>query len=123
MEETEDEGFVIIIQEEDDRQKQNEYSQCYSEVDPPKYLSEISTYVESLQSVLWSLNSFIHSHPELAFKEYQAHNALTSFMGRQPNWAVTKSAYGLETAWEAVYESGQLGPAVSFNVEMGTLFP
>ena len=88
---------------------------------PPKYLPEIDKAINSLADALWPLNTFIHSHPELAFKEYQAHDALTGFMRSQkdPSWDVTPSAYGLETAWTAVYDSGKPGPVVAFNAEMG----
>jgi hypothetical protein len=88
---------------------------------PPKYLPEVDKVINSLADALWPLNTFIHSHPELAFKEYQAHDALTGFMRSQkdPSWEVTPSAYGLETAWTAVYDSGKPGPVVAFNAEMG----
>ena len=87
----------------------------------PKYLPEIDKVINSLADALWPLNTFIHSHPELAFKEYQAHDALTGFMRSQkdPRWEVTPSAHGLETAWTAVYDSGKPGPVVAFNAEMG----
>ena len=84
------------------------------------YLSEIDNAIESLQDFLWPLNKFIHANPELAFEEYKAHEALTNFMQSRKDWLVTKSAYGIETAWVAEYDSGKAGPAVSFNVEMGT---
>jgi len=88
---------------------------------PPEYLPEIDKAINSLADALWPLNTFIHSHPELAFKEHQAHDALTGFMRSQkdPSWEVTPSAYGLETAWTAVYDSGKPGPVVAFNAEMG----
>lgn len=83
------------------------------------HLSEIDDFVDELRATLWPLNKFIHENPELAFKEYKAHDALTTFMRSQKNWNVTPSVYGMETAWVAVYDSGRTGPAVSFNVEMG----
>jgi hypothetical protein len=89
----------------------------------PEYLAEISEFIDSLENALWSLNAFIHANPELAFQEYKAHQALTNFLrSREEGWQVTPSAYGIETAWIAVYDSGQQGPAVSFNVEMGRHF-
>lgn len=57
----------------------------------------------------------IHSHPELAWKERRAHDILADFMSKQPGFKVTRSAYGLETCMEAVFEhkrggeSGLLG--------------
>jgi metal-dependent amidase/aminoacylase/carboxypeptidase family protein len=44
-------------------------------------------------------------------------------MRSRNGWQVTTSAYGLETAWVAMCDSGKAGPTVSFNVEMGTLIP
>jgi len=85
-----------------------------------KRISEIGSFIESLRPSLWPLNKFVHDNPELAFKEYKAHEALTNFMRSRKGWQVTTSAYGLDTAWVAVYDSGKAGPVVSFNVEMGT---
>jgi metal-dependent amidase/aminoacylase/carboxypeptidase family protein len=81
--------------------------------------AEIEGVVESLRDSLWPLNTFIHKNPELAFEEYKAHDALTRHMQSHENWQITRSAYGLTTAWVAVYDSGNPGPVVSFNVEMG----
>jgi len=88
---------------------------------PPEYASEIGLLVDSLADPLWSLNTFIHNSPELAFKEYKAHDALVKFMRSQASWRVTPSATGIRTAWIATFDSGKPGPTVSFNAEMGTL--
>lgn len=83
------------------------------------YLGEISAYVDSLAHALWPVNKTIHDNPELNFKEYIAHDALTTFMQSQEGWKVQTSAYGMQTAWVAVHDSGKKGPVVSFNAEMG----
>jgi hypothetical protein len=83
------------------------------------YLAQINDHIESLTHSLWPLNKSIHDIPELAFEEHKAHDALTNYFELYDDWQVTKSAYGLQTAWIAVYDSGKLGPVVSFNVEMG----
>ena len=83
------------------------------------YLGEIGDYIESIADALWPVNKKIHDNPELNYKEFIAHEALTKFMKTQSGWKVTPSAYGLETAWIAVYDSGKKGPIISFNVEMG----
>lgn len=83
------------------------------------FLGEISAYVDSIADALWPVNKTIHDNPELNFKEYIAHDALTKFMQSQEGWKVQSSAYGMETAWVAVYDSGKKGPVVSFNAEMG----
>ncbi len=83
------------------------------------HLAEIERFIEQLAPALWPLNCFIHNNPELGYQEFQAHDALTKFMKSRPGWAVTRSAYGLPTAWEAVFDTGRAGPVVSFNAEMG----
>jgi hypothetical protein len=87
------------------------------------HLAEIDDVIESLHNSLWPLNKSIHSNPELAFEEYKTHDALTKYMQSHKDWQITKSAYGLETAWIAVYDSRKPGPVVSFNAEMGASSP
>jgi metal-dependent amidase/aminoacylase/carboxypeptidase family protein len=90
---------------------------------PNGFTAEIDDVVESLRDSLWPLNIFIHTNPELAFEEHKAHDASTKHMQLHENWHVTRSAYGLATAWVAVYDSGKPGPVVSFNAEMGASSP
>ncbi|EOD47275.1 putative peptidase m20 protein [Neofusicoccum parvum UCRNP2] len=85
----------------------------------PDYLAEIGSYIDSIADPLWPINKKIHDNPELGYKEYIAHEALTSFLKTQKGWKVTPSAYGMETAFVAVFDSGKKGPVVSFNAEMG----
>ncbi|KAH7398639.1 peptidase M20 domain-containing 2 [Phaeosphaeria sp. MPI-PUGE-AT-0046c] len=84
-------------------------------------LAGIDEYIENHAESLWELNSFVHNNPELAFDEYKAHDVLTEYMKAENGWRVTKSAYGLDTAWTAAYDSGRPGPTVSFNAEMDAL--
>nr|UWK20052.1 peptidase m20 domain protein [Trichoderma albolutescens] len=99
----------------------------YGNVSPSKelpelqYLDEISQAVDSLSEVFWPINKKIHDNPERGFKEFIAHDALTKFMKCQGGWAVTPSAYGMATAWVAVFDTGRRGPVVSFNAEMDCL--
>lgn len=85
----------------------------------PDYTSGIGSYIDSIADSLWLVNKRIHDNPELNYKEYIAHETLVKFMRTQGGWKVIPSAYELETAWVAVYDSGRKGPVVSFNVEMG----
>ncbi|GJC80840.1 peptidase M20 domain-containing protein 2 [Colletotrichum liriopes] len=87
----------------------------------PEYLDEISSVVADLAESLWPVNKKIHDNPELGYREFIAHETLTAFMRTQPGWKVTPSAYGMETAWVAVWDSGRKGPVVSFNAEMDCL--
>jgi hypothetical protein len=85
----------------------------------PPLLQPISEIVDGLTEQFWPVNKRIHDHPELKFREHIAHDALTEYMRSRPGWSVTPSAYGMETAWVAYYDTGRPGPVVSFNVEMG----
>ncbi|KAL1649952.1 hypothetical protein SLS58_001328 [Diplodia intermedia] len=87
----------------------------------PDYLGEIGDYIDSIADTLWPINKTIHDNPELGYKEYIAHEALTSFLKKQKGWQVTPSAYGMDTAFVAVFDSGKKGPVVSFNAEMDAL--
>lgn len=85
----------------------------------PPYLRDISSYVDNIADSLWPVNKTIHDNPELGYQERIAHDTLVRFMRSRGGWKVTPSAYGLETAWIAVHDTGRKGPVVSFNVEMG----
>jgi len=85
----------------------------------PDRLASISRYVEQLSPSLRRVSLEIHDHPELRYKETHAHEVLTRFMALPAGWAVTRSAYGVETAFVAVFDSGRKGPVVSFNAEYG----
>lgn len=118
----EEDGFILVPRESDECYQYNFNS--VQDDGSPGYLSEIDNFIETLGDSLWPLNKFIHENPELAFQEHKAHQALTDFMrSRKEGWQVTSSAYGIETAWVAIYDSGNPGPVVSFNVEMGMYVP
>ncbi|KAI0109890.1 hypothetical protein F4814DRAFT_450851 [Daldinia grandis] len=85
------------------------------------YLGDISDFIDRIADDLWPVNKKIHDNPELGYEEFIAHETLTKFMASRPGWKVTPSAYGLATAWVAVFDSGKKGPVVSFNVEMDAL--
>ncbi|KOS19816.1 Peptidase M20 domain-containing protein 2 [Escovopsis weberi] len=87
----------------------------------PQFLADVDAAVDALDEAFWPVNKRIHDHPERGFKEFIAHDALTGFMRAQRGWQVTPSAYGIETAWVAVYDAGRPGPVVSFNAEMDCL--
>lgn len=89
----------------------------------PKYLADINDFVDKISNDLGTINEKIHDNPELGYEEYKAHALLTSFLKSEKGWKVTPSAYGMDTAWVAVYDSGERGPVVSLNVEMGATSP
>lgn len=111
--EHEDDGFVVISTDEP--------CHCSAvQVTKPRLLEAISKIAEQVAKEFWRINIKIHDNPELGFKEFIAHEALTSFMKRRHGWKVTPSAYGMETAWVAEFDTGKKGAVVSFNAEMGT---
>lgn len=114
----EEDGFILVPREADEHHLSN--LRGSQDDDSSKFMSDIDAFIGDIEEPLWTLNTFIHANPELAFQEYKTHRALTEFVRSQgQDWRVTPSAYGMETAWVAVYDSGQRGPVVSFNVEMG----
>ncbi|TFA99663.1 hypothetical protein CCMA1212_008533 [Trichoderma ghanense] len=60
-----------------------------------------------------------HDNPERGFGEFIAHDVLKGFMRCQRGWAVTSTAYGMDTALLAVFDMGRRGPVVLLNPGMG----
>jgi metal-dependent amidase/aminoacylase/carboxypeptidase family protein len=85
------------------------------------YLADISKHVEHLGRDLRQVSLKIHDDPELQYREVHAHRVLTQYLRRQKGWKVTPSAYGILTAFVAVFDSGKPGPVVSFNAEYDAL--
>ena len=85
------------------------------------YLDTISENIDDLSEDLSRISLRIHDDPELQFKEYHASHMLTKYLGEQDGWKVTPSAYDIETAFVAVFDSGRKGPVVSFNAEYDAL--
>ncbi len=74
--------------------------------------------VDELADVLLETSRAIHANPELAFKEYSAHDLLTGVMAGQ-GIDVVRSAYGLDTAFEGT--AGTTGPVVAVLCEYDAL--
>ena len=71
---------------------------------------------------LRELSTYLLAHPELAFKEYLAHDACIKFFHAHcQDWKITSKAYGMETAWEAVYTQGTGGRRIVFCSEYDAL--
>ncbi|KAK2616227.1 hypothetical protein QQS21_000861 [Conoideocrella luteorostrata] len=107
-----DDGFVVVSTTDCPCDSATRYTS-------PSLLEDINVVAENVANEFWPVNIKIHDNPELGYEEFIAHQALTSFMKRRRAWKVTPSAYGMETAWIAVYDSGKRGAVVSFNAEMG----
>jgi len=80
----------------------------------------IHATVTELTEELHELQLAIHANPQIAFQETFAHDISCDYMEKK-GWKVTRHAYGLETAWEAVMEVGTGGPVIGYNSEMDSL--
>ena len=74
--------------------------------------------VDALADVLVDVSHRIHGRPELAFEEHFAHDLLTSVLADH-GMAVTRSAWGLPTAFDA--RAGRGGPTVVICCEYDAL--
>jgi len=74
--------------------------------------------IEAMADVLVEASHDIHAHPELAFEEHHAHRILTDLLERE-GVEVTRSAYGLETAFDA--RAGTEGPVIAVCAEYDAL--
>jgi metal-dependent amidase/aminoacylase/carboxypeptidase family protein len=78
--------------------------------------------MDARTNALRGLSEYLLEHPELAFKEHLAHDACVDVLRRLcPEWKTTPHAYGMETAWEAVYSQGTGGRRVVFCSEYDAL--
>ena len=74
--------------------------------------------IEDASTALRALSLDIHAHPEENYEEHHAHAALTEFFEAR-GFAVRRSAYGMETAFEA--ERGGGGPRIGILCEYDAL--
>ncbi|PVF97123.1 hypothetical protein CPB86DRAFT_760956 [Serendipita vermifera] len=66
-------------------------------------VNTINSRIDQVSSALRELSLQIHDNPELGWKEYKAHDAMTEFMTRY-GFEVQKHYLGLETAWRADFK-------------------
>ena len=74
--------------------------------------------IDALADVLLEVSHDIHEHPELMFEEHHAHAALTEVLERE-GVETTRSAYGLDTAFDA--RAGSEGPTIAVLCEYDAL--
>ncbi|KAJ6022806.1 uncharacterized protein N7446_013158 [Penicillium canescens] len=90
-------------------------------------LSEINQKASTIPSIRQIVNTDkqqIWSNPELAFKEYNAHNNICTFfesLNDDNGYKITRKAYGIETALEITHKQGHGGRIVAFNAEYDAL--
>ncbi|KAJ4377154.1 hypothetical protein N0V86_006595 [Didymella sp. IMI 355093] len=85
------------------------------------HFAAIGDYIDSITDELSSINTEIHSNPELGYEEVKAHELLTSFLEEQDGWNVTRSVGNISTAFMAVFEGTGEGPVIGFNAEYDAL--
>ncbi len=75
---------------------------------------------EGLKERLWEMSDYIHDHPELGNEEYEAVRVLTTFLSEH-NFSIKCPVAGLDTAFEAVYDSQKPGLSVAYLCEYDAL--
>ncbi|KAL6864001.1 hypothetical protein J3F83DRAFT_716292 [Trichoderma novae-zelandiae] len=65
----------------------------------------VNSHLDELDSQLRTVNKSIHENPELAYKEFQAHETITAFLEKL-GYDVKRKAWGLDTSFEATIGSG-----------------
>ncbi|KAM0249489.1 hypothetical protein ACHAQJ_009037 [Trichoderma viride] len=65
----------------------------------------VNTHLDEVSSELRTVNKAIHDNPELAYKEFHAHDTITSFLEKQ-GFDVKRKTWGLDTSFEATIGSG-----------------
>src|SRR5439155_1596783 len=76
--------------------------------------------VDRLADELEALSHRIHDHPELAFKEEQAHAWLTEFLAKH-GARVERAVGGLSTAFRATIDGAGPGPTIAIMAEYDAL--
>lgn len=87
-------------------------------VDKESLKKSVDDFIAELNPKLRQANRHIHDNPELGYEEHIAHDTLSSLL-EECGFKVTRHAYGLDTAFEAVYGEG--GRLVNFNCEIDAL--
>ncbi len=80
----------------------------------------IDDSLERHQQRYIAVSKDIHAHPETGNNEYYANNVLTALL-KQAAFDVVSNVAGHETAFYAVKDSGQPGPAIAYLAEYDAL--
>lgn len=81
---------------------------------------DIIEWVDANSTTLIDLSREIHDHPELSGAEHRA-ASLHAGLLRKKGFLVEQPFMGLDTAFQAVYDSGQPGPCVAYLAEYDAL--
>ena len=74
----------------------------------------------NLKDRLCQISDFMYHNPEIGNQEYKAAEKLVTFL-RENNFAVKHPILGIDTAFEAVYDSGKPGASVAYLCEYDAL--
>ena len=96
----------------------NGTSNSVSDANVAEVLKTSLNAIDAADSQLRDLNRTIHENPELAYKEFLAVEAISSFLQKE-GFSVTEKTYGLETSFTCDVGSG--GPLVILCVEYDAL--
>ncbi|OAQ60047.1 metal-dependent amidase/aminoacylase/carboxypeptidase [Pochonia chlamydosporia 170] len=93
--------------------------ELHHKIDLGQARSLINTHIRRISPDLQTnINKALHDHPETCYKEFFAHDTLTTFLSKK-GLSVTPKTYGLETSFEA--STGQGGRQVVFCAEYDAL--
>jgi len=81
---------------------------------------QLRTIGSSFKKELCQISDFMYHNPETGNQEYKAAEMLTAFLAKH-DFHVTQRVLGIETAFQAVYDSGKPGPAIAFLCEYDAL--
>ncbi|OPB44024.1 metal-dependent amidase/aminoacylase/carbohypothetical proteinpeptidase [Trichoderma guizhouense] len=76
-----------------------------SKVDIEQVRQLVNSHLDELSPQLRTVNQTIHDNPELAYKEFGAHDTITSFLEKL-GFDVKRKTWGLDTSFEATIGSG-----------------
>jgi amidohydrolase len=76
--------------------------------------------LETIQKSLWEISDHLYHHPELGDVEYESMKRLVEFL-EEHDFMVETGIAGRPTAFKAVYDSKQEGPAIAYLSEYDAL--
>lgn len=83
----------------------------------------IESEISKLDKELRQLSLDMHDHPEIMWEESRTHDLFVKYFSGKKGWKVTPHAYGVETAFEAVFshKAGKDSRVVGFQSELDAL--
>lgn len=114
-----------------DSQKHAHHTVRYSEPNVDAQLSDavaevaksIEAEMEKLDKELRELSLDMHDHPEIMWEEHRTHDLFVKYLSNKSGWKVTPHAYGLDTAFKAVFshKADKDSRVIGFQSELDAL--